>query len=492
MQNLGKIVSKGGVKMYRTQKIRIKKGHRFFTYCDQMCLNAKNLYNTTNFYIRQIFTAFDGDKELQPLQKEILNLIEKNLSKMNNIKIETVEKKRKKELKKIEIDRKEYGGPVLFQVPSKERKMTSYGFLDCLFKVTNQSDYLSLPGQVNQQVMKVVVQNWKSFFRSIKDYKINPTKYSGKPNLPKYAPKNGRKECQFSNQVCVIKEGKYLKFPLTKEKLNIGKLGTKGSLQQVRIVPTYGEYTIELITKELDIEADYGLDSNHIMGIDLGIDCLATIVDNTGFEPVIIKGKTIKSVNQYYNRQRAHYYSVLRQGKGKNEGTYHSNRLLGLDRKRFYKVKDYFHKTSFHIVEIALKRKVSKIVIGMNKGWKKEVELAKKMKQHFKNIPHTMLINMISYKAEKYGIEVIIQEESYTPKQVLSIWMIFQPLKKGKRRILFSVENGSSVVNIKRKRRKSFTQTLMQQETIIRKVVPDAFAKGIEGVMSRPLVLSIR
>ena len=35
-----------------------------------------------------------------------------------------------------------------------------------------------------------------------------------------------RKEVEFTNQDCVIKENKYLKFPKTKEKLNIGKLGT--------------------------------------------------------------------------------------------------------------------------------------------------------------------------------------------------------------------------------------------------------------------------
>jgi putative transposase len=152
------------------------------------------------------------------------------------------------------------------------------------------------------------------------------------------------------------------------------------------------------------------------MGIDLGIDCLATIVDNTDFELVIIKGKAIKSVNQYYNKERAHYYGVLRQGKGRNEGSHHSKRLRGLDRKRFYKIKDYFHKTSFRILEIALKRKVSKIIIGMNKGWKEEVELRKKEKQHFKHLPHSMLMNMLRYKAEKFGIEVIIYEESYTSK----------------------------------------------------------------------------
>ncbi|CAM4417104.1 hypothetical protein L1N85_26140 [Paenibacillus alkaliterrae] len=35
---------------YRTHQVWIKPGHRLFAYLDQACQNAKNLYNTTNFY----------------------------------------------------------------------------------------------------------------------------------------------------------------------------------------------------------------------------------------------------------------------------------------------------------------------------------------------------------------------------------------------------------------------------------------------------------
>jgi putative transposase len=38
------------------------------------------------------------------------------------------------------------------------------------------------------------------------------------------------------------------------------------------------------------------------MGIDLGVNNLATIVDNTGLKPLLIKGTRLKSINQYYNK----------------------------------------------------------------------------------------------------------------------------------------------------------------------------------------------
>ncbi|WP_404333200.1 RNA-guided endonuclease InsQ/TnpB family protein [Mesobacillus maritimus] len=483
-------MNKGGEMMYNTQQILIKKGHRFYEYCDRMTFSAKNLFNATNFHIRQVFTAFEKEKELQPLQKEVFDLIEKHLSEMNEIKIKTVEKKREKESKKPIDQRKEIKDATLFKCPTPDKKLVNYGFLDGLFKVSGNKDYLALPGQVNQQVMRMVFQNWKSFFGSLKDYKVNPQKYTGRPKLPKYAPKNARKECVFSNQVCTFQDGKHLKFPLTKEKLNVGKLGLKGKLQQVRIIPKYGEYTVEVIVKVED-KKHVELDEKHVMGIDLGVDCLATMVDNTGAAPVIIKGKAIKSINQYYNKQRAHYYSVLRHGHGPKEGNFHSNQLTRLDRKRFYKVKDYFHKASYQIVKTAVARKVSTIVIGVNKGWKIEVSIKKKDKQNFKSLPHSILVKMITYKAEQYGIAVKQQEESYTSKASfvdMDEIPIYQ--KGGKTKVLFSgrrVKRGLYLT-----KEKSYIHADVNAAgNIIRKAVPNAFAEGIEGVVSRPLMLSI-
>jgi hypothetical protein len=53
--------------------------------------------------------------------------------------------------------------------------------------------------------------------------------------------------------------------------------------------------------------------------------------------------------------------------------------------------------------------------------------------------------------------------------------------------VWFSEENGSPVVNIRQKR----IRFLYTAVNIIRKVVPDDLSKGIEGIVSRPLVLSI-
>ena len=52
-------------KIYRTYQIHVKKGHKLYPYFEQLCHNANNLYNVTNFYIRQIYTALNNEKKLQ-------------------------------------------------------------------------------------------------------------------------------------------------------------------------------------------------------------------------------------------------------------------------------------------------------------------------------------------------------------------------------------------------------------------------------------------
>lgn len=401
-------------KSYRTQQIIVKSGHRLHPYFKGITENAKNLYNTTNFYFRQIFTAMTSTKSLQPLQQEVLKLVEENLEAMNAIKYATYEKKRLKELEKAPKEQKEIKLS-LFEMPSTEKPYVNFTFLDGLFKASKQNDYRSLPTQTSQAVMKTVFSTWKSFFESIKEYKANPSRFSGKPNIPRYI-KASQKEAEFSNQDCVIKDNRFLKFPKTKERLNIGKLGsTTSDLKCVRVIPKYDFFVVELVFEVPTFEKNEAAPSR-MMAIDLGIDNLATITTNTGMSPILLKGKNIKSINQYYNKKRAHLYSILRQGKQPKEGLFTSKRLQRLDVTRFRKLKDIFHKVSFFIRELAEFEQIDTIVIGKNKGWKQESNMGRKNNQKFVQIPHSLLINLITYKAEEYGINVLVTEESYTSK----------------------------------------------------------------------------
>ena len=50
----------------------------------------------------------------------------------------------------------------------------------------NQEDYRRLPAQTSQQIIKLLFNNWKLFWKANKEYKKQPSKFKGKPKPPKY------------------------------------------------------------------------------------------------------------------------------------------------------------------------------------------------------------------------------------------------------------------------------------------------------------------
>ena len=89
-------------------------------------------------------------------------------------------------------------------------------------------------------------------------------------------------------------------------------------------------------------------------------------------------------------------------------------RLNKLTAKRNRKIKDYMHKASRKIVDMAVSSGVGLIVIGANHGWKQEVHMGNITNQNFVSIPYKTLTDMIAYKARLEGIEVKTVRESYT------------------------------------------------------------------------------
>ena len=63
-----------------------------------------------------------------------------------------------------------------------------------------------------------------------------------------------------------------------------------------------------------------------------------------------------------------------------------------------------------------VEQRIGTLVIGKNDGWKQAIGLGKRTNQNFVFIPHARFIEMLSYKAELVGIQVIVTEESYTSK----------------------------------------------------------------------------
>ena len=168
----------------RVERHMIKKSHKMWRVCDELCFESKNLYNYANYIQRQKFIK--GER----------------IIKYND----------------------------LSQLLNKHETFTSLG--------SNSS----------QHTLKMLDKVWKSFFIAIKDYSKYPSKYLGRPKLPTYKDKNGRYVCVLTNLQSQIKdEYLYFAFKRLKSYNNLFKTKVQGKHMQTRIVPKGSCYVLEIV-----------------------------------------------------------------------------------------------------------------------------------------------------------------------------------------------------------------------------------------------------
>jgi putative transposase len=352
----------------------------------------------------------------------------------------------------------------------------TYNQMASLIKETEQ--YQALPAKVSQQVLRGLDKNWQSFFAASSEFKSHPDKFLGKPKIPGYKePKKGRNLLVYTIQA-ISRIG--LKQGLVKLSGTSIALPTRGleRLAEVRIVPKCDCYVIEVIYEKTE---QFLAPNEKIAAIDLGIDNLMAVTSNQpDFIPLLINGRPLKSLNQFYNQRRAKLQSLL---KGNRQS---SQRIRRLTRCRNQKVDDYLHKASCYLVKLLVDQQITTLVIGNNTRWKQEVNLGKVNNQKFVTIPHARLIDMIIYKCRLVGIKVIIQEESYTSvanflnDDPLPVYgqTTEKPVFSGKRisRGLYRTDKGILVQS-----------DVMGSYNILRKAFPNAFNRyGIERCVVHP------
>ena len=355
----------------------------------------------------------------------------------------------------------------------------------------NTDAYKAIPAKVASTVLLMVQHNFKSFFKANAEYYSNPSKFTGRPRLPKYLDKvNGRFVVAYTNQAISKKIfAKVNKIKLSQTDIEFRtKITDFRQINCIRIIPRLDYYVIEVVHTVPDAEPLE--DNNRYMAIDLGVNRLATLTSNVKeAKPIAINGRPLKSMNQFYNRKAARMQSILE----KRNKVKTSTNLRKLTNKRTNKIDNYLHKASKTIVSIAKQNNLNTIVIGKNDGWKQEVNMTKENNQTFVNIPHSRFIQMIQYKCEREGIKVILQEESYTSKASfldMDDMPVYGNLTDGiepefsgyrKSRGMYKIKNENTLINA----------DVNGSYNILRKAIPNAFADGIEGVGVHPTVITL-
>ncbi|WP_276912072.1 RNA-guided endonuclease InsQ/TnpB family protein, partial [Dubosiella newyorkensis] len=261
-----------------------------------------------------------------------------------------------------------------------------------------------------QQILRLVAQNMTSWKKARDAYRKAPHKFTGRPKLPGYYKKGGRSTIFIDNQTAKLHKGGYVEIPvLDNFRIELQHKETT-AIQQVRIIPQHGRFIVEVVYRT-NKEITYKPDNGRYLSIDPGLDNAFALASNVdGFQPVLINGRPIKALNQYYNKERARLY----QAHDFSNQPRSSRRLERLEFFRDQKIARFAHEASRRIVDIALSHDIATIVIGKNKGQKRSCHMGKRINQNFIGIPHQVMVNRIKYKANLEGIVVIETEESYT------------------------------------------------------------------------------
>ena len=266
----------------------------------------------------------------------------------------------------------------------------------------NNPDYRALPVAVSQQVCKQVYFNYRSFF-SLHRKGLNA-------RIPKYLDKTkGRNKLSFTKNVISrsIKNG-VIKLTGLNCTFKLPDYIDYKTVQQIDIVKTQNR-TIKVLIAYSVPKVPLKEDNGKVLGIDLGLNNLMSVVSNTrDFRPLIYDGKPLKAINQFCNKQVSKLKSL-----SKNIIT---EKICSIYRNRMNKINDYLHKCSSHLINQAVSNGFNTIIIGKNQYWKQEINLGTKNNQNFVQIPFNKLISKIKYKASLKGIKVIETEESYTSK----------------------------------------------------------------------------
>jgi len=270
-----------------------------------------------------------------------------------------------------------------------------------------------------KQTVRKCLSDWSNFRKALKAYNKNSNGFLSKPKPPNY--KKQVAQVVFYNET--IKK-KPLKQGIITPTNGCFTIKSNREFKQVVITPKKFGFVVDV---QYEQESPHKVKGKGICCIDIGLNTLAAITSDQ-FSPILINGRIVKSINQWYNKCPS-----------KRNG-----------RKRYFRLENYFHHVSKSIIELCLKHNCGIIIIGKNDGWKQNMKMRKNVKQNFQYVPFCKLMQKINYKAALVGVRIVFTEEAYTSKasfldrDPLPKYGETEPVFSGKRvkRGLYRTSNG--------------------------------------------------
>ena len=152
-----------------------------------------------------------------------------------------------------------------------------------------------------------------------------------------------------------------------------------------------------------------------VAGIDLGEIHLA--VSHDGEHTHIVNGRHLRSKRQYRNKLQEYLSKKIDR---KKKGSRRRKKLIKSKKKQLRKLKhqiqDIEHKQTSRLVSTLHTEGVQTVVIGDVRDIRQDLDVGSTNNQKLHQWSHGHVRHLLTYKAERHGMAVALQEESYTSK----------------------------------------------------------------------------
>src|SRR5450755_3556325 len=111
--------------------------------------------------------------------------------------------------------------------------------------IKSHEAYRALPCKVSNDVLRLLDKNWKSYFKAVEAYRLDPSKFLGHPKLPGYKDKQKGRNILVYDIQALSRTG-LRKGVIVPSQLSIEVETKQTNVRQVRIVPRSGYYVVEV------------------------------------------------------------------------------------------------------------------------------------------------------------------------------------------------------------------------------------------------------
>ena len=311
-----------------------------------------------------------------------------------------------------------------------------------LFKNAKEMGYILNDKNISM-IVRRLSKDWNNIFDKRTEFFANPSAFTGVPQFP--SAKKIAKIHQYS-------------IPMEQDKFSLKRKNVLGLTVFKRMIYTRfrtNDYVSSKTIKSMTVSLSNGniyYNFNYevpkqdkvkkvqkVAGGDVGvINTLSLFIDDDKTQSLIVSGSPFIKYNSYFNKQLAklnielsknviEYKTIVKKDKTTVEipVAYNSiGRSLKKQRSQLHENRNrYFdsemNKISKKVLTYLQLNKVSDLVISTNLCKAKEdgsIEMRKKTKQKFYQIPFGKMLNLLKTKGSEFGICVVDKDEAYTSK----------------------------------------------------------------------------